>query len=272
MAIEAKIIADSISPHGIRLTTMQLKYPRLIHSEFMTHRVFSRNASSSRAIPVAKMLEMIRTDPAMPVKFGKNQPGMQAREDLTGEELANAQATWRNAAKTAADYAESLMELGVHKQVCNRIVEPYQHMSVIVSATEWDNFFQLRDHEDAEPNIQALAVAMREAQNESVPTLLQPGEWHLPYVSPLDQSYIGDIEICKMVSAARSARVSYNRHEGGKPTIEEDIALFNRLVGSDPKHCSPVEHQATPQLDPLFWGGNFRGWKQFRQEVEGQLD
>ena len=80
--MEVKVIADSISESGKRITTFQLKYPRFIHSEVMTHRVFSRNASSSRAIPVKKMIEQVRNNPAMPIHWGANQSGMQAKNEL----------------------------------------------------------------------------------------------------------------------------------------------------------------------------------------------
>ena len=149
--IEAKVILDSVSPAGKRITTLQLKYHRFIHSEFMTHRAFSRNSMSSRAVPVAKMIEQVRNDPAMPVHWGKNQPGMQARDDLTGEALINAQMAWRGAAAKAADSAQLMMDNGLAKQVANRILEPFQWMHTVVTATEWDNFFALRCHPDAQP-------------------------------------------------------------------------------------------------------------------------
>lgn len=271
MTIEAKVILDSISPAGIRLTTMQLKYARLLHAEYMTHRVFSRNASSSRAIPVSRMLDDIVKDPATPVHWGKNQSGMQARAELDQPEKVRVQALWNEAMLAAVEIAGKMAELGAHKQVVNRILEPFQHMSVIMTSTEWDNWYALRDHEDADPNIQALAKAMKEAHTASTPGLLKPGEWHLPYLSS-DEISLFSLENAKKASAARCARVSYLRHDGLTPGLKEDLELFERLVGSDPKHCSPVEHQATPQEDPLFWGGNFRGWRQHRQEIEGQLD
>jgi len=277
--ISAKIIADSISEAGKRLTTLQLTYPRFVHAEFMTHRVFSRNASSSRAIPVAKMIEQVRNDPAMPIHWGKNQPGMQAHEELTGADLTLAQYRWRAAAHEAADSAESMMKLGLHKQAVNRILEPFQHIHVVVTATEFDNFFELRAHEDAQPEIYELAIQMKTAMGASTPVLLQPGEWHLPYVSAEDQSRIGDINLCRNVSAARCCRVSYLKHDGHPSTIEEDLALCDRLVGARPLHASPFEHQAAPdqQLQKpngeFWWAnghlhGNFVGWIQHRKIIE----
>lgn len=158
MTISAKIVADSISPAGGRLVTMELCYPRFIHSEFLTHRMFSRNASSSRAIPVEKMLQQVQENPAMPVHWGKNQPGMQAREEIfpnTGKDL------WKIYAKQTAKNAEELNLIGYHKQVVNRLLEPFQYIKVIVTATEWDNFFKLRLHEDAQPEMYELARCMK---------------------------------------------------------------------------------------------------------------
>ena len=156
--ITAKIIADSISViTGIRLTTMELSYHRYIHSEFMTHRMFSRNASSSRAIPIKKLLEQVKNDPMMPIHWGSNKPGMQAGEELKGEDLHVAQREWINAANNAVDTASHLQELGLHKQIANRLLEPFLAIKVVVTATEWENFFKLRIHKDAQPEIQELA-------------------------------------------------------------------------------------------------------------------
>lgn len=275
MVISAKVIEDSVSPEGVRLTTLQLMYPRFIHAEFMTHRVFSRNASSSRAIPVERMLQMIRDEPAMPIHWGKNKPGMQADEQLSHDEMVAAKIEWIKAAENAADTAERMMKLGLHKQVANRILEPFQHISVVVTATEWQNFFELRAHPDAQPEIRALAVEMREAMDASTPSKLEAGDWHLPYIKRGERN--GENIKLSKVSAARCARVSYLKHDGCAPNISEDLALYERLVGSMPMHASPVEHQATPDVvrhdgswcnPDLF--GNFTGWIQFRKLVESR--
>lgn len=302
MTCEVKIIEDSVNKDGKRLTTVQLKYWRAIHAEAKTHRVFSqvgeeyelvltqdeslmsdrglsRNASSSRAIPVSKMIEQVRTDPAGPIHWGSNKPGMQAGEELTGEALADAKRLWNLAANNAADVAEQMMELGLHKQVVNRILEAWQYIHVLVTASEWENFFELRCHPDAQPEIQELATAIRDAMADSTPRLLEEGEWHLPYVSDYERQdgyWKGkEIELCKM-SAARCARVSYLMHDGGIPSIAKDLELFDRLVGSAPIHASPIEHQATPdrfdsiddEWKRLELHGNFVGWKQYRKIFE----
>lgn len=282
MTIEAKVIEDSVSSAGKRLTTLQLKYPRFIHAEFMTHRVFSRNASSSRAIPVAKMIEAVRTEPAMPIHWGKNQPGMQANEQLTGVELNDAKHCWLAAAQSAANVAEKMMAIGLHKQVANRVLEPFQHIHVIVTATEWDNFFALRAHPDAQPEIQALAVAIRDAMTHHQPRELADDEWHLPYIRDEERGL--PIEQLVKMSAARCARVSYLKHDGVAPSLEDDLTLYERLVGSMPIHASPIEHQAAPdtlwsfdegETEKWEWPelhGNFVGWKQYRKMVEHRIN
>ena len=326
MTITAGIVADSISPKGNRLTTLQLRYPRFIHAEFMTHRMFSRNASSSRAIPVAKLIEDIQRDPAMPMHWGRNQAGMQAREELdarvsipvpiasvssednTMPELDwehrrfDRKEAWFQAMDQAIMHATCFDRAGYHKQIVNRLLEPFSHINVVVSATEWDNFFLLRCHPDAQPEIRLLAEMIREAMNNSLPTNLVPGQWHLPYV---DEEEVHDVrclhgysvedptitrtfdlddvrDMLIKASVARCARVSYLTHDGKTPNIRDDIRLYDRLVGSVPLHASPAEHQATPDTwyrtkptnahfgrwgNPK-WHGNFKGWNQHRKMIE----
>lgn len=273
--IEAKVIEASKSEHGDRppLITLQLRYPRFIHAEFMTHRVFSRNASSSRAVPVSKMLERVKAEPAMPVHWGKNQPGMQAWQELDEATAAEAKRVWLAAAEAAVNYARLMNDMGVHKQVVNRITEPFQHIDVIVTATEWDNFFALRDHPDAQPEIRALAQAMKAAiQGATYVTRIYDRSvadaWHLPYISDDERhQHRKSPWTLAMLSAARCARVSYMTHDGRRPHMDEDLALFNRLVRSDPAHASPLEHQAYPATNPSEsrYTANFKGWVQFRQ-------
>lgn len=305
MTITAKVVLDSISEEGVRLTTMELVYPRFIHSEIMTHRVFSRNASSSRAIPVEKMIDRIIKDPAIPVHWGKNQPGMQANEELPWDALVQASATWHKARDAAVKYARDMHALGAHKQIVNRILEPFSRTTILVTATEWENFYKLRRHRDAQPEIQALADAMFAAHAQSVPRKLLHGEWHLPYVTDDDldeiiklalnqthdtmfgQALLEDVErattrIACRVSTARCARVSYLTHDGDKPDIAKDDQLFHRLMISQPMHASPAEHQATPDrivrygaVSAIGWEnpqfhGNLVGWQQHRKFFLGE--
>lgn len=284
--LAVKIVADSISESGKRITTFQLKYPRFIHAEAKTHRVMSnhtaiefdlgvmedkdlsKSAGSSRAVPVLRMIEQVRTNPAMPIHWGKNQSGMQAKEELTGDDLAHAKQLWITAAESAADRADKMSFWGAHKQIVNRIIEPFQHMHTVLTATEFDNFFELRIHEDAQPEIYALALTMKQAMDNSEPRILKVGEWHLPYVK---ETNMNSTLACK-ISAARCCRVSYLKHDGSNPSIDEDLALFERLVGSEPLHASPLEHQATPhKIGACGFSGNLKDWAQHRKIYEASL-
>lgn len=280
MPISAKIILDNYSGFGggsgsptgglgPRLITFELEYPRFIHSEFMTHRMFSRNASSSRAIPVNKMLERIRKEPAMPVHWGQNQPGMQADNEIANPELAKQ--LWMEAAEQACNMAEKMLSLNLHKQVVNRITEPFAHIRVLVSSTEWDNFFTLRDHPDAQPEIRELAIQMKKAMESSQPGLLYKDQWHLPFVKKEEIDTL-DIETCRRASTARCARVSYLNHDGSTPSIEKDLKLYDQLITSRPIHASPTEHQATPNWNYRDFSGNFRGWIQYRKLIEKEFE
>lgn len=284
MGIEVKIIADSISAAGKRITTFQLKYQRFFHSELMTHRMLSRNASSSRAIPVAKIISQVWNDPAMPVHWGQNKAGMQAGSELTGVKRKLAESVWVCAGRIACVAAWGMMKLGMHKQVSNRILEPWQYISVVVTATEWDNFFALRNHKDAQPEFRALASAMQYEMDTSLPVVIQAGDWHLPYISPneiFDGKTFGHYDLLLKASAARCARVSYNKHDGTKPSFDDDLELYNQLMtrpytdkrgntygDNDPIHASPVEHQAKSIEFKDVHSGNFVGWIQLRKLIE----
>lgn len=284
MTISAKVIlASQLHERGSPIIwTLQLRYPRMVHAEFMTHRAFSRNASSSRAIPVKKLIEDIRLDPAMPVFWGRNQSGMQADVELGEADIVKAKKQWRDAADAAIEQAERLMELGVHKQLANRVLEPFSHINVIVTATEWDNFFLLRDHRDAQPEIRALAKKMREVMTDyawdNKFNYVEPGQWHLPYVRPTEMIYSDQVK--QKISAARCARVSYMTHDGKPSTVDADVELYDRLIVSKPAHASPVEHQAmamagvpTPVVGRLYDYqdfANFKGWQSLRYQLEQQ--
>ena len=182
-SIKATVICDSISEQGVRLTTFEIEYPRIVMSEFNTMRAISKNSSSSRAIPVAKMLEHTKNINLKPVYFGSKKSGMQAGDELVGEDLQYAKSTWQSALHSMVHSAKILDECGVAKEVCNRLVEPFQLVKVVCTATDWDNFFNLRLHPDADPNICMLAYKMYKAMEESKPIELKVGEWHLPYVN-----------------------------------------------------------------------------------------
>lgn len=272
MSFEAKIIADSLHPNGSRLTSFQLKYPRMIHAELMTHRQLSRNASSSRAIPVGKFIAWVREDPAMPVAWLQNIPGMQGGDSLSPEAIVEAEKTWLEARDAMIVFAERLVALNVHKQIANRLLEPWHHISVIATSSNWANFLSLRYHKQAQPEIRELAKHMLKAYKKSTPARLSPGDWHLPYVRG-DEAHYG-METCVKYSVARCARVSFNNHDGTKPDAIKDVELHDRLMVQVPLHASPAEHQAMavdPDLDLKKLCGNFsRGWMQYRKTMPAE--
>jgi hypothetical protein len=167
--------------------------------------------------------------------------------------------------------------MGVHKQIVNRVLEPYLFVEGIVTSTEWNNFFELRCHKDAQPEIQELANKIKIAINNSTPIKLNNDQWHLPYIKDDDYELINqypDIKfILQKISAARCCRVSYLLHDGTNPNVTDDLSLFNRLAGSVPKHHSPLEHQALPDLVYQYpeYHGNFDGFIQFRKLSEYNL-
>lgn len=316
MGFSAKIILDSVAPdHDKRITTMELCYPRFIHAEAKTHRIMniddeqyvfgadisvmnekslSRNAMSSRAIPVAKMLAQVRENPAMPIHWGANQPGMQAGEEhstavvipsylinayldfaddsqlsysllpSTGVEqfCVTPQSAWRFAAWLAADMSQAFADAGYHKQVSNRPTEPYQWMRVIVTATEWDNFFALRLSPLADPNMFKLATLARVALDNSSPVVRAS---HIPYVADMDRIQLPDPMQAMMAGAARCARISFLNHDGSYPLVEKDLALATML--RDAGHASPFEHVAIAMTTPDMRSRNFQGWTQLREII-----
>ena len=314
MTIKATIIQDSYNPFTqARITTFELEYPRFIHAEFMTHRMISKNSASSRAIPVKTMIAGIRNDVAMPIHWGKAQAGMQAYEECNApvhlyENLTvnlSREEAWHAAVENAIDVAQSFAEAGYHKQIVNRLTEVGQHMKVVATATDWQNFFWLRNHKDAQPEIHELARQMQELCENNTPVHLDDDEWHVPYLHrfrKLDNDGIRQlqysldpegltfltIEDAKKVSASMCAQVSYRKADD---SLEKAIDIYKRLVDSEPVHASPFEHQAMcfDQRDAyeypgswpegithmtrrgLLYSGNLRGWIQHRQLIPNNV-
>lgn len=263
--ITAKVICDSISEQGIRLTTFEIEYPRIVMSEFNTMRAISKNSSSSRAIPVSKMLEHTKNINLKPIYFGSKKSGMQAGYELEGEDLQYAKSTWESALHSMCHSANILDSLGVAKEVTNRLVEPFQLVKVVCTATDWDNFFNLRLHPDADPNICMLAYKMYKAMEQSSPNLLHSEEYHTPYVKSLrdstgslfyfdvDDNYLTLSDAIK-ISAASCASVSY-RTEG--MTLEKADKIFDMLIKAEVIHSSPFEHLATPIVEKFEYYGKY---------------
>jgi thymidylate synthase ThyX len=267
VSYSAIVIADSVSPDGKRLTSMACRYPRFIHAELLTHRALSRSSASSRAIPVQKLIEQVKLDPVEPVYWGKNQAGMQAREELRDRERLACEAAWRDARHDAVRSARELFTLGAHKQIVNRLLEPWMWITVIVTATDWANFFALRCHEDAQPEMRRIAELMRDAMRDSEPRGIDYHEWHLPFVT--DEERADDSVDWRQVSAGRCARVSYLSHDGRRD-VQADLDLYERLRRNG--HLSPLEHVATPVQWERRSTGNFRGWLQLRKNIANEDD
>lgn len=266
MDFKVEVIADSIAPCGRRLTTIVATYPRIIHAEVMTHRDRARNAASSRAIPFAKMVQQVLDAPFVPLVFGSEQKGMQAGGEIEG--TVAARAFWLKARDAAVFEARELNRLGVHKSLCNRLLEPFSWITVVMTATEWENFFRLRCHPDAEVHFQQIAFMIRDARKASEPRRLDTGEWHTPFVYDEDRRELSLSELLK-VSVARCARVSYLTHDGRRSQVE-DLHLYDRLCqGSGFGHWSPHEHVAQALATPDR-SGPFVGWSQFRKVFSGE--
>jgi len=310
MSYSAKVICDSISSAGVRLTTIEATFPRFILAEVNTHRVLrggdehtdlfdlsdytdlSRSSASSRAIPIEKRIRMVEEDPFIPAAFGKNQRGMQAAENLEGEEAELARDRWNRARSDAMYHAGGLARLGVHKQYANRLLEPFCWHTAVLTATEWGNVDALRDHKDAQPEFQTLWKIVKAARASSTPKEIGIGEWHLPYVRDVDEEQLiqeGLMHDLPRISCARAGRVSYLTQDGRRAP-GEDIALYGRYL--DSFHMSPLEHAATPYdgyntahrrvamcrlvdtpLKPQdIWIGNLRGWCQQRKLIANEHD
>ena len=313
----AKVLRRSVGEHAPPLTTFQLRYPLIIHAELMTHRVFSRNARSSRAVPTARLIEEVMTDPFIPRYWGANQKGMQASVEcntpvfitrdpglvvageghLAGGVFGSREEGWLAARDAAVAHAQAFADAGYHKQVTNRLLAPFLHIDVVLTATELANWFALRDDPAAEPHIRDLAVAMREAiEGVTYASFLSKGDWHLPYFQPA-LNWSGQIvgyrdatehERCENMmpvpleqalpaSVTRCAQVSYMPFHEAKLSISEEVARHDALISARPMHASPAEHQATPDtlLPDGSWAnphlhGNLRGWIQYRKTLTGE--
>lgn len=336
--MQVEVILASRGANGAPpIYTLRLRYPRIIHAEAETHRIMSihgtvvevyepglgimsdqdlsRNARSSRAVPVKTMLNEVRNTPFIPWHWGKNQKGMQAGEECNEPVLIpdwddvnfhgkphvrqyNREEAWLQARDKAVDVATAMMNAGYHKQIVNRLLEPFSWIDAIITSTEWANFLWLRDHGDAEPHLQDLARLVKQAIDGAEVQVLEEGQWHLPYVNQSDYLHMAQLvntgampqgqnatSMALKLSAARCARISYAPFDGDA-SYERELQRYEQLMGSDRLHASPVEHQA--QVDELTYvygdkpeertyafedlRGNFApGWIQNRQTIPGQF-
>lgn len=303
MSFNAQILADSfyVTPDGTasRLTTFSVTYPRFILAEVNTHRMLSRNTASSRAIPVKRRITEMENDPFEFVEWGANKRGMQAGEEVEAEAIAAAKDIWASARKAAMTAAGCMSDLNVHKQIANRLLEPFIWNTTIISGTDWDNFFALRTHKDAQPEFQVIARMMKEVHDSSTPDYVIPNDWHLPMLTWNDRVSGLSIEDQVKVSAGKCGRVSYLTHDG-KRDHSADIDLHDRMLSSG--HMSALEHPARPMTvsewdaidairreirsfktdDPnvirmlaqmelqVTYSGNYRGWIPYRKTIPGE--
>ena len=264
--VRSFVALDRVEYVGVRDTydiEVAGPYHNFVADGFVVHN--SRNSASSRAIPTSKLIERVQSEPAIPVEWGRNKKGMSAEEPLDEAAQAEALANWLTARDEAVRHALKFSELKVHKQIANRVLEPFMWHTVIVTATEWANFFALRSSPNAQPEIHRASDLMREAYDGGTPTVVGFGDWHLPLVQDDERDF--PIEQQKKISVARCARVSYLTHDG-KRNVDADIELFTRLKHD--RHLSPFEHIATPAADAAFHA-NFRGWIQMRAEIEAEI-
>lgn len=319
----AVVLASAPAGEGLPLITLHGRYPRIIHGEVLTHRVKSKNGRSSRAVPIKTVLNEVRTKPFVPWHFGKNQPGMQAAENWNADVVLtdydnepngfSREEAWLRQRDHAADTAEAYMNAGYHKQIPNRLLEPFSWMDTLISSTSWSNFLHLRDHKDAEPHFQDFARLVKEAltwvRDNNALQILEPGHWHLPYVTEQDwdtaydyvmrnglaieeNSHLKAQDLLKKISAARCARISYVPFDGNA-SFDRELERFQLLVNSDRLHASPTEHIATPDTSSHYdltkvdgddeelvksgmmfdhpeLHGNLNGWRQFRKMLPGE--
>ena len=301
--IRAAVLAHSVSAvSGKEIVTFLVDFPRFILPEFLTHRLCSRNGVSSRAIPVSKVIENIKNHSFMPIHFGQNKAGMTAEQEVDKTTKGTAKCVWDFAARNAMNSATELATLGIHKQVTNRVLEPFSYMRMVVTATELDNFFWLRLHEHADPHINELARVMLFALQESVPTALQHGDYHVPffgngYWTPEIEAHYG-VTAQQAIEHSMSccAQTSYRKLD---MSTEKTADIVAKLFGGDRQHSSPSEHQATPMAVPMlsaipkeyliadyvtampeathldrngnFWSNNFKHWTQYRDSINGNV-
>ena len=301
--IRAAVVANSVSAiSGEEIVTFLIDFPRFILPEFNTHRVISKSGASSRAIPVAKSIEAIQNHSYMPIHFGQNKAGMSADQEVDKTTKFTAKCAWDFAARNAIDSAKTLNSLGIHKQVTNRVLEPFSYMRMVVTATEWDNFFWLRLHEDADPHINELARVMLFALQESIPLPLQHGDYHVPFFG--EGFWTPAIEARYGVTAQQAiehsmsccAQTSYRKLDMSAEKTED---IIKKLFGGSRVHGSPSEHIASPMAVPMlnlipseylmadyiqvmpeathldrhgnFWSNNFKHWSQYRDSIEGNV-
>lgn len=269
------VVVDSIEYVGeeeVFDISVSSDYHNFLANGITVHNCFSRNASSSRAVPVERTIQNILNDPWVPSDVYKNCKGMQGKDIVNEDDYDIFCEEWQEAAFKAIEVAHKMIDNGFHKQHINRILEPFTKIKVIVTATEWSNFFDLQLSPDADPEIQHLAKAIKLAMNAVSDTYIYinaHGGRTLPYVNFDEMDAIDDLRILTLISAARCARVSYLNHDGSKPDILKDLTLAKRLIDSG--HMTPFEHQCRYSFDTGFQY-NLRDFQSARYMLDHGID
>lgn len=292
--ITATVIADSLNvATNDRMTTFAVTIPKFLLAELRTHRllhvddsrdalclsdalaaydadvpsVLSVNAGSSRAVPMTTMMRRVHDDPFVPV-WRKDGKMMKRGELMNVMEVSDNYDDWMTAMHDVLAVAERMRRRGTAREIVNRLLEPFAFVDALISATEWKNWFALRDHPRAQLEVEDMAHKMRLALDASTPEHLEPGKWHLPYLTNEEAhwiTYSGPLFGVAMVSSARCARVSVRSFATGLPsTVDEDLALYRKLTGDTPKHLSPTEHPAQAAFEHQRYG-NLVGFKSYRK-------
>lgn len=265
--VSAKLILYSESKTtGKRIATFVVTIPKFIQAHINSHRSLSRNASSSRAMPAKVIRKRVLQDPFIPIEFSKNRSGMRGGEKITGFSLWLARTSWLLARYIPVFFHWIYEKLNIHKEVLNRLIEPWMFTEVVITATEWANFIKLRGDNTAQPEIQIIAKEIELALNSEKPTVLDFNEWHLPFITEDEMNNL-KIEDLLKIATARCARISYKLYNGTVSSLEKDVSLCNKLI--EQGHWSPFEHIARPN-ESQERSGNFLGWIQYRKQFENE--
>ena len=289
-----EIIADSIAPNGKRITTLRSIYWLCIHPEHLRHGPISHSVASGRAIPISRTIEQVTDNPWYPSQYGKTHKGMQHSEVFTGDDVHELDKLWLETSRLMLEQVEKFNKIGVTKQLTNRLLAPWVQVRDVTTSTDYDAFLKLRLHDTAEIHIQELAVETLVALATSVPKKLEPGEWHLPFITDDDREYalytfkeqepesytfpmeVEDAfarhnvsmadQLLILISAARCAYTSYDKNKGKTRDAELTTAARKLLPYH---HYSPFEHQARARnVSKYYVSGRSRGWQQARKILE----
>lgn len=250
--IRAKLLnSTDVGCLGVPVRTFILEYPRYIHSQVMTHRIFSRNATSSRAIKLEKMLKGLDKNFVIPKYWGAKQRGMQAYSQIAPHTQSEAIHVWYEAYKNARRSALALDQLGVHQQVVNRLLEPFMIIRVMLTGDDFDNFLKLRTAHDSQPEIQELALKMQDCIKRAPKAKVS--DVHLPYP---------DYTVAQNIAAA--AFISYNNPPSND--VVKCERMLHKLMADG--HESPSEHVVYEGVKNTKYCNLMAGRMQFRQDYQ----